>query len=185
VDFVDPVALALTHMTLLRRLLDRCRKVLCNGQDDERKQECRKNMNGGAIQRRAKDLPSMVASAGLIPALTFYMAKASEDRFKGFLGLLGSKDIDKVNCQRIREDLEDGEGAGYSPLLALAIKALSEHNYINHVEDYVALAYELRKLRERGIDELAAEQVVLGYLLEVKKLADAFFGKENMYAREA
>lgn len=184
-DVVDSVALALTHMTLLRQLLDRCRETLCNDEDDEKKRKCWKNMNGGAIQRRAKDLPSMVASAGLVPALTFYIAKADENRFRRFLELLDIKDIDKIDCEQLREDLGEGEGAGYSPLLALAVKALNEHNYINYVEDYVTLANELRKLRERGIEELAAEQVILGYLLEVKKLADAFFGRENIHAKGA
>lgn len=65
---VDPIGLALKLTLKLVQLVEKCKEA--NGTETKNTEE------GKGITRRAKDLPGLVASVGLIPALTFYMSKA-------------------------------------------------------------------------------------------------------------
>lgn len=63
---VDPIGLALKLTLKLVQLVEKCKEA--TGTETK--------ITGEGITRRAKDLPGLVASVGLIPALTFYMSKA-------------------------------------------------------------------------------------------------------------
>ncbi|NOZ89341.1 MAG: type III-B CRISPR module-associated protein Cmr5 [Crenarchaeota archaeon] len=176
-EAADPVKLALEYMTLLLEQAEKC-GVGAGGGEQKEGQE--KRRTGSAIARRAEDLPSLVASAGLIPALTFYMSKAERDKFRAFLGILaGGRAVEE--CKGIGEEFGAGEGAGYSAMLAVAAKALEDLGFINVSESLgeggdplQTLARGLQRLRGSP-EELVAERQMIELLVEVKKLAEAFF----------
>ncbi len=168
----DPTALAIEHMVKVYDLIN------------EVKRACKKKEEnlGEGIKRRAKDLPSLISTVGLVPALTFYMSKASENNYKRVLMYLNGKlPSDKELCDKdgLASEIGGGEGAGYSSLLALTLAALVRLGIISggveQVESFNKVAKNLKSLHERSHEEMAAESLILDYLIEVKKLAEAFF----------
>lgn len=170
----DIVSLALDHILALERLVEKCNV----GQG-----RSRNGKPGEGVTRRLKDLPTHVAYAGLVPALTFYMSKASETTYARILSLLrGEITLESISCdEKIVEDLGGGEKAGYSATLALAVAALEKI-----VDGFVAgssfreLAEALRKLKNDWRAEMLATHLLIDYLVEAKKLGEALLkrGKE-------
>ena len=159
-NYMSHVKMALDDVRMIHRLVEAC------------------GASGRGVARRAKDLPSMVASAGLVPALTFYMSKASEEVYKAILRYLDGGDAGAL-CKglsgKLVEELGEKEGAGYSTLLALAARFLSKNGLLGSVGGYPELAGELSRLAGDPARVAAAEGLLLEYLIEVKKLAEAFF----------
>ena len=168
------VKLALAYMLRLSGFAEQCRPIVCSGQDGDGK--CRL---GAGIARRAKDLPGLVASAGLVPALTFYMSKADEKSYKSFLCVLRGGEGGCAKCNGVKEDLGWSEKAGYAPVLALAALGLQELGHVGDVEDYKKLALGLLELSTSPSRALLAERQLLELLVEAKKLAEAFFHEEE------
>ena len=172
----DPVRLALLYVTRLADLVEACRDKICGEvRGDE---ECRP---GAGIARRASDLPGLVASAGLVPALTFYMSKADGYLLKSYIELLGRGDAGNPGdqlCGRAADDLGWREKAGYTAVLATAARGLIDLGYLEEPGDDADavrwLAEGLKSLRGSS-REVVAERRMLDFLVEVKKLAAAFF----------
>ena len=168
---------ALRGVSLLWDLFEACREGLPEKE--------KKEVSGAGVARRAKDLPSMVSSAGLVPALTFYMSKADQGLYQGLYRYLrgGAGDAHGVCSaapEGLRKELGGKEGAGYAALLALAAVFLAETGYLDpEPVDYRSLAEALRGLAAGTVRALAAERLLLEYLVEVKKLAEAFFKEEK------
>lgn len=168
---------ALRGVSLLWDLVEACREGLPEKE--------KKEVSGAGVARRAKDLPSMVSSAGLVPALTFYMSKADQEIYQRLYSYLRGRggDVHGV-CSAapgdLRKELGGKEGAGYAALLALAAAFLAETGYLDpEPVDYRSLAEALRGLAAGTVRALAAERLLLEYLVEVKKLAEAFFKEEK------
>ena len=168
------VRLALAYMLRLSGFAEQCRPTVCSGLREGEK--CRL---GAGIARRAKDLPSLVASAGLVPALTFYMSKADEESYKSFLCILRGGGGGCAACNEVREDLGWSEKAGYAPVLALAALGLNALGHVGDVDDYKRLAQGLMGLSTSPSRALLAERQLLELLVETKKLAEAFFHEEE------
>jgi CRISPR type III-B/RAMP module-associated protein Cmr5 len=170
------VSIALAYTLRLKDLVDHCREKLPISPEEKKKM-------GAGIARRAKDLPSLIASAGLVPALTFYMSKSKKDNYMTICNILsGNNDtsIKEANCKDLEEELSSKEKAGYSTLLAVAACGLRHLGLIgreNDVASLEGLAAALKKLLDSGEPHriLAAEKAMTDYLIEVKKLAEAFF----------
>lgn len=181
---IDPVSMAIEHMLLVRSLAEKAAaKCGIDGKD-----------KGGAIQRRAKDLPGMVYTVGLVPALTFYMSKVENSQlYTRIYELLRSGDEGRVDIiveEVFREEREKGkdnslckemggrEAAGYTTLLAMAAATLAEAGILKgDPSSLQGLAASLKKLRDEGGESYAA-RLLAEYLGEAKKLAEAFFAKE-------
>ena len=172
----DPVALALSHGYRIKagvqELRDKCKEDLSMG---ESKPE---DYNGEGVVRRAKELPGLIASSGLVPALTFYMSKIeSEEELEEALKLLEGKEADIC---KLKEALSNKEGAGYSIMLAAVIDALEKLAGVSFVKPITltSLAGTLLSLRT-GKDhmlELEAEYMISDYLIEAKKVLEALLG---------
>ena len=177
VDSFDPVKAALTYVLRIAEQVRQCR-ALDGGE----------KVTGEAVKRRARDLPTLVASAGMVPALTFYMSKASAETLQTMLDkVLGGEGPSRELCGSLRDELGGSEGAGYSTLLALATRALEDMGYLGGVtgssDTVAALAQGLLSLRgtER---ELVAERRLLEFLVEVKKLAEALLRDSSGEGKE-
>jgi hypothetical protein len=116
---------------------------------------------------------------GLVPALTFYMAKGDENAYEFIYKALARRctATNQKPDMKICEEFEDKEGAGYSALLAVATNMLAERGFIdgNKAAGYKGLAEELKAISGKA-QELAARRILVEYLTEFKKLAEAFFG---------
>lgn len=166
------IKLALTYILRLSDFAEECRPAVCG----DEKEKCRP---GAGIARRAKDLPGLVASAGLIPALTFYMSKAKEENYQAFLCILQGSEASCAKCNQVKDDLGSGEKAGYAPILALAALGLQTLGHIEAVDDYRKLAQGLLELNKSPHHAMVAERQLQELLVEAKKLAEAFFQAET------
>ncbi len=136
---------------------------------------------GRGFRRRARDLPSLALSAGLVPALTFYLSKVERgDLLSEALELLRGSRKPEEAAKKLGGELGDKEGAGYTIMLAaiaVAAEALAGVSLLAGGGDpRISLAQGLRKLRERAGEERRLLRILQPYLTELKKLADAFFG---------
>jgi len=127
--------------------------------------------------RRASNFPSLLTSAGLIPAITFYMAKAKEEKYtSAYKYLKGEEIADDV----LKDELSTEESAGYSLYLACVADALKRAceelcNYKEEPEDLKKLVAMLKKIRKEG-KSLLLEKIIQEYSIEMKKLAEALIG---------
>ena len=167
------IKLALTYILRLSDFAEECRPAVCG---DEKGEKCKL---GAGIARRAKDLPGLVASAGLIPALTFYMSKAEEKNYRVFLCILGGSEASCAECNQVKDDLGGSEKAGYAPILALAALGLQTLGHLETVDDYKKLAQGLLELSKDPHHAMVAERQLQELLIEAKKLAEAFFHEET------
>jgi len=177
---IDPVEVGLRLTLRIHELA----KIL--GATSQRESSQRRNEEkiGKALQTRASDIPSLILSTGLVPALTMYMSKTDPVVYKNIyqwlVGKLNSNDIAKMD-RRVLKDLIDElskEGKGYSAMLALISCALTElfSDDFNkdRMSDIGELAKSLLDVREKG-KELVIQNGLLPLLLEVKKLSKALF----------
>ena len=179
---VDPVAMAIEHMLLVQRLAEKTAEKCKIGRREL----------GAAVQRRAKDLPGMVYTVGLVPAITFYMSKVGNSKLYSMIYRLlvsgDEKQAEDVVKEAFREEggrdnslceeMSAKEAAGYTTLLAMAAAVLAKAGVLeSDPSSLQGLASSLKTLRERGSESYAA-RLLVEYLGEAKKLAEAFFAKE-------
>lgn len=176
----DPIETGLRLTLRLHELVKILEATLQRGSSQRRNKE----KIGKALQTRASDIPSLILSTGLVPALTMYMSKTDPVIYKNvyqwLVGKLDSNDIAKMD-RRVLNGLIDElskEGKGYSATLALISCALIElfGDYFNkdRMSDIGGLAKSLLDVREKG-KELVMQNGLLPLLLEVKKLSKALF----------
>lgn len=173
----DSVRLALEYVTRLAEVVETCRSQICSTE----REKCKP---GAGIARRANDLSNLVASAGLVPAMTFYMSKADGVLLVKVIDILNGGQVTSDFCEEAAEDLGGKEKAGYTSMLAIAAKGLTDLGYIDNPSNLRAgngmkwLAEGLKKLKTNG-NEIIAERRMLELLIEIKKLASAFFKQED------
>lgn len=166
----DPLSLALEHGYRVREAVDEAKRLW---------PDKAKDLTGEAVTRRAKDLASLMLSAGLVPTLTFYMAKVEDDNvYEAALKLLEGSRTNNV-LEKIKDDLSGKEGAGYSIILAAVVKAL-ESLYPQALgggspRSLKDLATRLKDMHEKRLD-VKAESVLQPYLIELKKVLEALLG---------
>ena len=181
----DPLTIALEHGYGIKAAVDKANEL-------ERSRACssikkgeegrQREYTGEAIARRAKYLPSLILSAGLVPALTFYMSKTGgkEAYRNAFRVLRGDVDCDVL--KKVGDDLGGGEGKGYAVVLAAVIDALSKlHPEAlggEAPQDLKVLAAKLKEMHENKLD-ITAEAVLQPYLVELKKVVEALLGGEG------
>jgi len=171
---IDPVALALAHGLCLRKAQEHY--------------GLKKDSIGKGVRSRARELPSLIASAGLAQALLFYLSKAKEDEYEK--AYLLAQAAEKEECQLpeglnqndIEKMLDSSEGAGYGTILALlahAIKTLTPTaGYDFRTRDGLA-QYILYLAKEGRGTELQATALLQPYLEALKRIIEAFYGGEK------
>jgi CRISPR type III-B/RAMP module-associated protein Cmr5 len=109
-----------------------------------------------AFKNRAKDFPSLVVQEGLVPALTFYYAKAE--------GKID--DISKISCDEL-----SNEGRGYSAYMGFLMDALRNFASLK-CENALSCIEEVRK------NELIITNKILPVLIEMKKISSIVGGQK-------
>jgi len=129
------------------------------------------------LYTRARQFPSLVAQAGLLPAAAFALAKtedlrAVDEAFNALGGQAGA-----AAAGRLRSDAAK-TGGGYAAIAGLIARILADSGHCSEAPGPVAvwLARCLTGLSQRG-SLLAAEALVLEAMQEFKKYVEAFLEK--------
>lgn len=121
---------------------------------ERKKAEC---TNIDAFVRRAEDFPSLVMQEGLVPAMTFYYAKAE--------GKVRS--LEYVECEEI-----SNEGKGYSLYLMFLVDALNKFGNIKCNDNN-----PLECIKEVRKNEIMITKKILPILVEIKKISKIVNGE--------
>ena len=167
----DPVELAIDHALRVKEAADKLRLGAGSA--------------GQAFARRAEQLPGLMASAGLVAALTFYLSKSKPEKLADATKLLSPSDIKDDELKRLASSLRDelgaGEGAGYTLVtaaVAIAMREIAGVNVnLNSNQPAVEIAKALKNLRCQKGKTIKVHAALQPYLVELKKLASAFFGQ--------
>jgi len=165
----DPIKIALQRTFKLKEIIE-----ICTPEAERLKTR--------ALPRRAKDLPQLILQLGLIPALTFYLSKVEDkELYKALVdSLSGKKKFDTNLCRALQKEVEE-EGKGYTALLAtiastLPLIKVSLKSQSQDLNSLPSLASYLLTIRDEGKD-LVIEKSLISFLVELKKLFEAFFGE--------
>jgi len=171
---IDPVALALAHGLCLRKAQEHY--------------GLKKDLIGKGVRSRARELPGLIASAGLAQALLFYLSKADDNEYEKayLLAQAAEKEEcqvpDKITSKDVKTMLESSEGAGYGTILALlahAIKTLTPTEGHDFSTKKGLAQYILCLAREGRGTELQATALLQPYLEALKRIIEAFYGGEK------
>jgi CRISPR type III-B/RAMP module-associated protein Cmr5 len=173
--FFDPVNEAFTVALKYSDLAERCRET------------SKENIKlGGPIAKKAKELPGLIASAGLVPGLAFYLSKSDDDNlYQSMLEYLLDKNALLQNCSEndklkneLLKELGGSEKKGYTTLLAATAYAINQITG-KDLSDKKKLIETLKDIHQDITMEAIIEAQVLQYLQELKKLAVALFEEEE------
>ena len=150
-----------------------------------------------ALSRRARELPTLILQTGLMPALTFYLSKVEKESV--YMLVLKALEIEaekmkpddddlvkkvKKLAKEIKEEVEE-EGKGYTALLSISAYILKQFANMYGIEkcknvytvaEFVECLHEIRSNRDK---EVMLEKQFINFMLEVKKLFDAFFKEKE------
>ncbi len=122
-----------------------------------------------SLRSRARNVPALIASNGLVSTIAFLMSKSNG---KMFGSLLTGGSLEKYRNEK--------EKAGYTLYLYALYRFLSgEKGLIGKCKDFVCLARELEKLDSDRRRAAAASELALAFTVEFKKLADALLEGEG------
>jgi CRISPR type III-B/RAMP module-associated protein Cmr5 len=125
---------------------------------------------GSSFRARARSFPELTESSGLLPALSFFYAKATQETYKKICQLLD--DDGKMEPVEVKD-----EEFGYAVFLHGTLVFLQELGLItdhNH-KDPVKSIGELKEVSRLAL----ARNFLLPYVLELKKLSEALFKGEG------
>lgn len=120
-----------------------------------------------SLRSRARNMPAVIASQGLVSAMAFLASKSNKEMFSRLVkgGELGNY---------------SKEEAGYTLYLYAIYSFLSgEHKFLGECSDIECLLAELEKLDSDAAAASAAGELALGFAIEFKKLADAVLEGEE------
>lgn len=114
-----------------------------------------------SLRRRARNTPSMIMTSGLPQTLMFILSKSSENYYEHLWGVK-------------KGGLNEDEAAGYSAYLYVIMKFLKEQGLLakepRTLKDVIE---EIRRLDEEPARASAIQNLLMEFLLEFKKLAEA------------
>jgi len=134
------------------------------GLDQKRKEEF-----GSAFRGRTREFPEFVESLGLLPSLTFAYAKAGKLAYRGVCSLIDTGNIDKEALNEL-----DKTKFGYGSYLHEVLYYI-ERNVMKDIDHTNPIASFEKMYGKTHI----IKQLLMSYLLEVKKLAEALFKPER------
>jgi CRISPR type III-B/RAMP module-associated protein Cmr5 len=132
----------------------------------EKLQENSQSQVGASFRARMREVISLIDEVGLIPALSFFYSKSTKSIYEEVLKAMQAKE--KGNIKE-----EDSTKKGYALALYFALKRISELRLIKHLENPLNAFEELE-----GKQRLAFK-LIFSYLLEMKRLAEATFEREE------
>jgi CRISPR type III-B/RAMP module-associated protein Cmr5 len=125
---------------------------------------------GSRVRARAQDMLTYAWSGGLLPTLTFYLAKGKEGNIQCFKALFekGERLPERLNL----------EEAAYAVLFYLVLKRLKQLGFVKSGLEQPREC--LRELIELDFfKRVYALDLLTAYLLEFTKLCEARFGKKG------
>jgi len=121
---------------------------------------------GSSFRTRARSFPELMESSGFLPAFTFFYAKATEDTYRKLCELVDDGKIEVTKVKEVKD-----EEFGYAVYLHGLSAFLQE---LKLILDHKCPVYIIKELKEANRLVLA-RNLLLPYLLEVKKLSEALF----------
>jgi len=200
---VDPVAEAIKAFMRVKRVVDEI------GKEDNPKLRAGEKEVGAKLRSRAREAPEMILGLGLVPTLSFYLAKARADLLLGVITAIEKSKPSTEVVRKIRPDWEkrpDWEGLASALYIYAVLKYLSTiMGKVNSVElNMEELADLGEKVSEGGEEErrsalreaqgmlatylgaiLSASrtapmyELLWPYLLQFKRLCEATFESER------
>jgi CRISPR type III-B/RAMP module-associated protein Cmr5 len=122
---------------------------------------------GQSFRSRARSFPELMESSGLLPTCTFFYAKATEEVYRKVCQLIDDGKIEHV-------DIKDEE-FGYAAFLHGILGFLET---LGLIKDHRNPVEAIKSLNEAGRLALA-RNLLLPYVIEVKKLSEALFKGER------
>jgi CRISPR type III-B/RAMP module-associated protein Cmr5 len=132
----------------------------------EKLQENSQSQVGASFRARMREVISLIDEVGLIPALSFFYSKSTEHIYEEVLKVMQAKEK-----ENIKE--EDYTKKGYALALYFVLKRISELGLITHLES------PLNAFEELEGKQRSAFKFIFSYLLEMKRLAEAIFEREE------
>jgi len=121
---------------------------------------------GASFRARMREVISLIDEVGLIPALSFFYSKSTKSIYEEVLKVMQAKEK-----ENIKE--EDYTKKGYALALYFVLKRISELGLITHFES------PLNAFEELEGKQRSAFKFIFSYLLEMKRLAEAIFEREE------
>lgn len=120
---------------------------------------------GSAFRGRSRELPELIESIGLLPSLTFSYAKAGKIVYEGVCNLIDTGSINEKALEEL-----DKTKFGYSSYLHEVLYYIEKRmaKDVNHKDPITSFEKIYGKSQ-------IIKQLLMPYLLEVKKLAEALF----------
>ena len=195
---VDPLSLALKHAVLademLKRIREKALEMECfkNVLEKKKKETGNQNLtledvtkeelNFRGLVSRVRSFPSLMTSAGTVPALTFYFSKVdvNEDTLKElyfyFNGERGEPPEPKNCNDEMINEVSKKESAGYAVATTMLLSALNKlvgirFNTNDFLNDITA---KLADLLDENTKRFELEHFLNVYSTELKKLIDAY-----------
>ncbi len=146
-----------------------------------------------SLVSRAKDLPTLIATAGITQAITFYLSKSNlgesnnekcfADLVNYLLGIKGS--AGSSNLKDCVSNDSTGEGKGYLTMLAITTAALSmvlntvkerprECRDLTTAADIASCFLKLKESKS-PVALITIERKLTDILVTIKRLAEAFY----------
>lgn len=173
----DPVKLALIHAIRIKEAVDQLNSRKEGGEGEK--------AGAKGFRSRARELPGLILSSGIVPALTFYLSKTSDDEtLRKAVELLKTDQNPSYDViDGLSNELSNKEGTGYTLMLAavaIATEVLyGKSLFDGHEVNRVCFAKGLLDLSCKPSEERQLTRILLPYLTELKKLSDSFFGEKE------
>jgi CRISPR type III-B/RAMP module-associated protein Cmr5 len=132
-------------------------------------QEKSQSQVGASFRARMREVISLIDEVGLIPALSFFYSKSTKSIYEEVLKAMQAKE--KGNIKE-----EDSTKKGYALALYFTLKRISELRLIASI---ASLENPLNAFEELEGKQRLAFKLIFSYLLEIKRLAEATFEREE------
>lgn len=131
--------------------------------------ENRKNAKeyGSSFRTRARGFPELMESSGLLPTFSFFYAKATEDTYRKICQLIDEGKIEPIEVK--------GEEFGYAVFLHGTLTFLQTLKLITNHKCPLKSIEEMNEVTRIAL----ARNLLLPYVLELKKLSEALFEGER------
>jgi len=130
----------------------------------------RKRDLGSKIRKGAREILTYLWTGGLLPTLTYYLAKSEENTLKNIKNV-----FNKEKREQLFENLDK---LAYAIILYFTLKRLKETNIISSELDNPRKCL-IELLNSSYLKRVYALHLITSYLLEFKKLCEATFEAER------
>jgi len=138
-----------------------------------------KGDNGSKFRTRARDIPAQVRSVGLAYTMLYLYSKATDKGYRHVLKIMngGEEEASEKSNNRNNVKSEELSHAIYLYIIKWLLDEVV--GYRDKVSDDDIKSYISSLLRENERDSMAYGQILIPYLLMVKRFAEAMYQSEQ------